>query len=211
MRKSKYRIPRKHYLTIFFDNQYLSNAFWFYNLQTTYSKVSNNMLTLKCTSSYQKRFRIALPMHKKLNPTQRESWWRKSIIRKLNSLLILSYTHIYIYETPYVFHIYITNENKCVCKCNICCKLVNDTCWVQSNESRNMHTLKMYWEREARVDQLQSLFRSFWFSIPKFHAWHFIIPFLVYMSTFWANVWCQVYADVCIHCNHISCKGLVFV
>ena len=108
VRKSKYRIPRKHYLTIFFDNQYLSNAFWFYNLQTTYSKVSNNMLTLKCTSSYQKHFRIALPMHKKLNPTQRESSWRKSMIHKLYSLSIRLYTHIYIY----IESNYITNENE---------------------------------------------------------------------------------------------------
>ena len=107
VRKSRYRIPRKHYLTIFFDNQYLSNAFWFYNLQTTYSKVSNNMLTLKCTSSYQKHFRIALPMHKKLNPTQRESWWRKSVFRKLNSLLILPYTHTYIYTRHRMSFIFI--------------------------------------------------------------------------------------------------------
>ena len=79
-------------------------------------------------SSYQKRFRIALPMHKKLNPTQREYSWRKSIICTIYSLLILPciYSYMYIYTSSpaeLVMGMRIVN------KWNISYKLVNNTCW----------------------------------------------------------------------------------
>ena len=82
-------------------------------------------------SSYQKRFRIALPMHKKLNPTQREYSWRKSIIRKLYSLLIrpciYSYLYIYIKRTLHLAKL--LKRIRIVYQCYCSYKLVNNTCW----------------------------------------------------------------------------------